>query len=203
MRQVVDDEPIWPRIFYLIRSGCVDEALSYALSKPVESTINKAEPNFLSYFKAWSSSSQSTSATDAKSRRLPKLLRDRFLNEYNQRIRYLQNSPASPFAADPFKLALYKLIGRAELSKKNVPGVTDKSEHWLWLQLSLVREDAVNATGSDATATSGHDRYALKDLSAVLNKFGEKHWDPTGKKPGLYFQVLLMSGQFEKVRCIA
>lgn len=121
------------------------------------------------------------------------------MTEYNQKIRYLQPAtPANPLSnstSDPFKLALYKIIGRADLNKRNIPSVTDKTEHWLWLQLCLVHESR------DPTASSSNiAKYGLRDLANVLRKFGENHWDPKRDRPGLYFQVLLMSGQFERVR---
>lgn len=115
-------------------------------------------------------------------------MRDRFLSEYNQRIRYITDSDS-----DPFKHALYKLIGRTEISRRNIPGVTATTEDWLWLQLMLVRE---NVDGSSGAA---HERFTLRDLAKVLVKFGEAHFDPKGQRPLLYFQVLLLSGQFEKV----
>lgn len=40
--------------------------------------------------------------------------------------------------ADPFKLALYKLMGRLEPSRRNVPHVTTTTEDWLWFQLAMV-----------------------------------------------------------------
>ena len=125
-------------------------------------------------------------------------MRDRFLSEYNQRIRYITDSNGDPFKhadsnGDPFKHALYKLIGRTEISRRNIPGVTSTTEDWLWLQLMLVRED-VDGAGA------AYERFTLRDLAKVLVKFGEAHFDPKGQRPLLYFQVLLLSGQFEKVR---
>lgn len=118
---------------------------------------------------------------------LPKLLRDRFLSEYNQRIRYLTST------SDPYKHALYKLIGRVELSRRNVVGVTQTTEDWLWFQLSLVRED------DGGVGEASYEKYGLRELQGVLVKFGEGHFDPKGVRPLLYFQVLLLSGQFERV----
>ena len=40
--------------------------------------------------------------------------------------------------ADPFKLALYKLLGRLEPSRRSVPHVTTTTEDWLWFQLAMV-----------------------------------------------------------------
>lgn len=119
--------------------------------------------------------------------RLPKLLRDRFLSEYNQRIRYLTDT------SDPYKHALYKLIGRVEINRRNVPGVTETTEDWLWFQLSLVRESI------NGVIEAPHEKFGLRDLGRSLVKFGEGHFDPKGNRPMLYFQVLLLCGQFERV----
>jgi nuclear pore complex protein Nup93 len=41
--------------------------------------------------------------------------------------------------ADPFKLALYKLIGKIDPQRRSVPQVTVTTEDWLWFQLAMVR----------------------------------------------------------------
>ncbi|CEQ40752.1 SPOSA6832_02404, partial [Sporobolomyces salmonicolor] len=117
---IANNTPVWARIYYLLRSGHAKEALQFATEN--EAQIQKLEKSFVPYFKAW---------LDSPDLRLPKLLRDRFLAEYNQRIRYLTDT------SDPYKHALYKLIGRVEISRRNVPGVTQTTEDWLWFQLML------------------------------------------------------------------
>jgi nuclear pore complex protein Nup93 len=118
---------------------------------------------------------------------LPKSHRDRLLTDWIQRIRYP--------TADPYKYALYKLIGRVELSsRKTVPKVLLTTEDWLWYQLSLIREAEEEDGGQSA-----HEFYTLADLANILIKFGEGHFDPGRNRPLLYFQVLLMSGNFERV----
>ncbi|KWU41638.1 NIC-domain-containing protein [Rhodotorula sp. JG-1b] len=172
--EIANNTPVWARIYYLLRSGHAKEALAFATEN--EAALQKLEKSFVPYFKAW---------LDSPDRRLPKLLRDRFLSEYNQRIRYLTDT------SDPYKHALYKLIGRVEINRRNVPGVTQTTEDWLWFQLSLVRE-------TEGQGEAPHEKYGLRDLAAVLLKFGEAHFDPKGTRPLLYFQVLLLSGQFER-----
>ncbi|SCV71462.1 BQ2448_3050 [Microbotryum intermedium] len=178
LAQIANNTPVWARIYYLLRAGHPKEALAFATEN--EAQIQKLEKSFVAYLKAW---------LDSPDQRLPKLLRDRFLSEYNQRIRYLTDT------SDPYKHALYKLIGRVEINRRNLPGVTQTTEDWLWFQLSLVREADVGGTiGTEAP----HERYGLRDLAKVLVKFGEAHFDPKGNRPMLYFQVLLLSGQFER-----
>ncbi|GAA5894119.1 hypothetical protein JCM6882_007988 [Rhodosporidiobolus microsporus] len=173
--EIANGTPIWARIYYLLRVGQPQEALRFAQEN--ETALSTLEKSFLPYLKAF---------LDSPTRRLPKLLRDRFLAEYNQRIRYLTDT------SDPYKHALYKLIGRVEIQRRNVPGVTATTEDWLWFQLSLVREQEAGEVEAP------HEKYGLRDLAAVLRKFGEAHFDPKGTRPLLYFQVLLLSGQFER-----
>ena len=40
---------------------------------------------------------------------------------------------------DPFKLALYKLMGKLEPSRRSVLHVTTTAEDWMWFQLAMVR----------------------------------------------------------------
>ncbi|GAA5876807.1 hypothetical protein JCM16303_006291 [Sporobolomyces ruberrimus] len=174
--EIASNTPVWARMYYLLRSGHSKEALEFAVEN--ERTIEGLEKSFVAYFKAW---------LESPDRRLPKLLRDRFLSEYNQRIRY--TSPSS----DPYKQALYKLIGRVELSRRNVAGVTSTTEDWLWFQLSLIREEEESAEPEKKSV----EKYGLRELATLLRKFGESHFDPKGNRPLLYFQVLLISGQFE------
>lgn len=40
--------------------------------------------------------------------------------------------------ADPFKLALYKLMGKIDPARRSVHNVTVTTEDWLWFQLCMV-----------------------------------------------------------------
>lgn len=40
--------------------------------------------------------------------------------------------------ADPFKLALYKLMGKIDPARRSVQNVTVTTEDWLWFQLCMV-----------------------------------------------------------------
>jgi hypothetical protein len=82
---------------------------------------------------------------------------------------------------------LYKLLARADLAKKRLPGVTDRTEDWFWLQLSLVREDV---------GASAADRWSLIDLGRdMASKYNSETFGQ------VYVQLLLLCGQFERVRC--
>lgn len=59
--------------------------------------------------------------------------RDAVLADY-QRLEYGQQS------VDPYKLILYKIIGRCELNKKSLPDVVATTEDYVWLQVRLLGE---------------------------------------------------------------
>ncbi|PWN52304.1 NIC-domain-containing protein [Violaceomyces palustris] len=170
--------PVWAVIYHLLRIGRTSEALDCAADN--ENKIRLSDPSFLAYFKAW---------LDSPDRRLPRLLRDRFFSEYNSRFRNVTDGQ------DPFKLALYKLIGRIDVSKKFPNLLTTSTENWLWLQLMMVRESYDDEADAQ---DSVRDRYTLADLGSKLERYGEAHFDPKGNRPLHYFQILLLCGQFEK-----
>lgn len=91
-------------------------------------------------------------------------------------------------SSDPFKLALYKLMGKIDPSRRSVAQVTVTTEDWLWFQLAMVDEEELGG---------------LRGLAEVLLGYGERHFDGTpgqkGAKRGIWAGVLLMCGQFERV----
>lgn len=69
--------------------------------------------------------------------RLPKTHRDHLQSVYNS---HMLNSAT----ADPFKLALFRLMGKLDPSRRSIPLVTSTAEDWLWFQLAMVRSVSHN-----------------------------------------------------------
>lgn len=61
---------------------------------------------------------------------LEKTTRDAILADY-QRLEYGQE------AVDPYKLVLYKVVGRCALNKKTVSDIIVTTEDYMWLQVCL------------------------------------------------------------------
>ncbi len=61
---------------------------------------------------------------------LPKPHRDHIQAIYNAHMLHSTS-------VDPFKLALYKLMGKLDPTKRTVPLVTATTEDWLWFQLAM------------------------------------------------------------------
>ncbi|KAK2462123.1 hypothetical protein APHAL10511_006586 [Amanita phalloides] len=167
--ELVAGQPLWARLYYLVRTGHIHEALEEALK--FQQAIEHREASFVSHFKAW---------IESVDRKLPKSHRDHLQAIYNAHM--LHSS-----TADPFKLAVYKLMGRLEPSRRNVPHVTTTTEDWLWFQLSMVDED---------------EDGGLRGLADGILSYGERHFEGApnrqASRRGVWAGVLLMCGQFER-----
>ncbi|PSR71118.1 hypothetical protein PHLCEN_2v12964 [Hermanssonia centrifuga] len=167
--ELVAGQPLWAKLFYLVRTGHLHEALDEALN--YQAAIEHRESSFLSHFRTWVESSD---------RRLPKPHRDQLHSVYNAHMLHSSTT-------DPFKLALYKIMGKIDPGRRSVAQVTLTTEDWLWFQLSMVEEE---------------EHGGLRALAEVLLSYGERHFDgvpgPKGVKRGVWAGVLLMCGQFER-----
>ncbi|KAG2748571.1 nucleoporin-interacting protein NIC96 [Suillus brevipes Sb2] len=161
--ELVAGQPLWAKLYYLVRTGHAQEALDEALKS--QQAIEHREDSFMSHFRSW---------VESPERRLPKPHRDHLQTVYNAHMLHSAS-------ADPFKLALYKLMGKLEPSRRTVPQVTMTTEDWLWFQLAMVDEE---------------EEGGLRGLTEVLLSYGERHFD--GAKKGVWPGVLLMCGQFER-----
>ena len=168
-----NDQPFWAFIYYLFRCGEIQKALEWA--RKHQTFLDRNDRHFLAYLAAY---------VESEDHRLPKVMRAQILTDFNQRSRSRD--------VDPFKLAVYKIIGRCDLAKKTIPEVIQATEDYVWFQLLLVRE---TMDIDDPT----YERYTLRDLQQLLLRFGADHFNPKGMNPFNYFQVLLQSAQFERV----
>jgi hypothetical protein len=96
---------------------------------------------------------------------------------------------------DPFKLLLYKIVGRCELHLKALDGVVTTIEDYIWLQLTLVRE-TVQGEHSDI------EQYRLRDFQNIISAQQPDHFGANKLNPWFYFNILLLSLQLEKVGAV-
>ncbi|KAI0321907.1 nucleoporin-interacting protein NIC96 [Amylostereum chailletii] len=167
--ELVASQPLWAKLFYLVRTGHTQEALAEALR--FQQAIEHREDSFVSHFRTW---------LESPDRRLPKPHRDHIQSIYNAHMLHSAT-------VDPFKLALYKLMGKLDPTRRTVPLVTATTEDWLWFQLAMVDEE---------------ENGGLRGLAETLLGYGERHFEgPSGQKgprAGLWAAVLLICGQFER-----
>lgn len=191
--------PIWATLFYLMRAGCYDEAL--ALVQNNGDGFQKLERSFPLYMKAYCGSEEHV---------LPAELQGRLANEFSQYFRRLGVQKM-----DPYKYAVYKLIGRCDLARRDLPSVTLTTEDWLWYHLGLVQEDgaasviSTNSIGATSLGVAGSpadggfdgslqpEIYRLVDLQKAVVNFGPSAFNGSRTNP-LYLQVLLLTGQYER-----
>ena len=163
---IVNGVPIWALIFYLLRAGLSQEALEVAINN--KSSFKKVEQSFLTYFKAYISS---------KDHKLPLEFAAKLHTEYNQHIQ-------SSLDGDPFRLAVYKIIGRCDLSRKNISSVTLSVEDWLWFHFMLIKDEV-----SDNDPV--YERYSLEDFQNIIASYGDSRFT------NYYLQVLVLCGMYE------
>lgn len=192
-------QPVWASVFHLLRTGHLQQALAHA--EEYEEGLRRSDAGFLGWFREWIESGGTG---------LSRSSRDRFYAEYNARFRNLAvgggvggAGVGDASGVDPYKIALYRLIGRVDATRKFPSALTKSTENWLWLQLMMTREPGVggNELGGDDdedAAIDARDRYTLEDLARKLRSYGEKHFDPKGRRPLHYFLVLLLCGEFER-----
>ncbi|KAJ3383827.1 hypothetical protein HDU92_003919 [Lobulomyces angularis] len=171
---------IWVHLFYLVRANRTNEAVSYI--EEHHSYFSSSDSNFSNYFKTWVSGG------------LDKQLRNMLLQHWNNYIKdSLKVGNRGIIEGDPFKYALYKLIGRCELNRKVVPGndVLPSTQDYLWFQLMLIQE----GTKSEE---STQDRFTLRDMAKSMKRFGCEHFCPHGKQLTNWAFVLFICGEFEQ-----
>lgn len=136
--QLVNGQPLWAKIFFLIRTGHLQEAL--VVAQEADAALQNRERRFTSFLEAWVRSPDrrlvmpydpSCMSTSDASHRLSRAHRDTVMSTYNTELLHTE--------ADPFKIALYKLLGRIDPQRRTVQSVTTTTEDWIWFQLAMVR----------------------------------------------------------------
>ncbi|PTB50491.1 hypothetical protein M431DRAFT_95081 [Trichoderma harzianum CBS 226.95] len=178
--QQIHGEYVWAIVFYLLRSGHVNEAAKY---------VNDNSNHFRGIDRTFSTYLNNYAASEDRRITNRKLL-DRCTNEYIQRSR---NAPENTI--DPFRMACYKVIGRIELNNRNLDGLNTDINDWIWLQFNLARE------GDKALEMAG-ESYGLADLQASIKEIGQKHFpktpsDDNNGSCGMFFYLQILSGMFE------
>ncbi|PNY26335.1 Nucleoporin NIC96 [Tolypocladium capitatum] len=179
--QQVQGEYVWAVVFYLLRSGHVNEAAQYVNDN--SNQFRGIDRTFATYLNNYAAS-EDRRITNRK-------LLDRCTNEYIQRSR---NAPEN--SIDAFRMACYKVIGRIELGNRNLDGLNTDINDWIWLQFNLARE------GDRALEMAG-ESYGLAELQTSIREIGLKHFpkanseDTSNGSFGMFFYLQVLSGMFE------
>lgn len=176
--QMLEGDYCWVLIFYLLRCGFIKEAAEYVTSN--QTGFRALDRNFITYITGYASS---------KDRRLQRSVQDRINAEYSQRSRIAPEN-----SIDPYRMACYKIIGRCELSKRNVDSVGQGVEDWIWLQFNLARE--VNRVEEVAGEVFG-----LEEVQETIQEIGQRHFSKGAEGAGGYgtfFFLQILGGMFEQ-----
>ena len=175
--QMLGDDYCWVLIFYLLRSGFVKEAAKYVADN--ERAIKNMDRNFPMYISCY--------ANDAD-RRLTASLQNKMNVEYQSRTR---NAPEN--SLDPYRIACLKVIGRCDLSRRSIEGISQTMEDWVWLQFALARE--VNR----AEEVRG-EVFGLEELRNTFTEIGQRHFQDSQNSAGhsTFFYLQILAGQFER-----
>ncbi|KAF1987358.1 NIC-domain-containing protein [Aulographum hederae CBS 113979] len=176
--QMIGNDYCWATIYYLFRSGCFKEALQYV----------KANKAVFRTFDAYFLPALDSYIKD-DNRKLPLDIQSHIHKEYLQRSRLAPES-----SLDPYRLAVYKILGRCELAKRSLEGISSNWEDWIWLQFSLARE-------GDRAIEAASDSFGLDTIQTMVGDIGQRHFQSGGETLGGYgtfFLLQTMAGMYEQ-----
>jgi nuclear pore complex protein Nup93 len=176
--QEVNGDYCWAVIFYLLRSGLFPEALQYVEENMA--AFRQIDRSFVTYLQAYVSSDD---------RRLPEKLSTSIENEYSSRRRL---GPQD--SVDPYRMMCCKIIGRCELGRRSLDGITNDMMDWIWLQFALARE----STRADEFQ---HQSFGLEDVRHAIKDIGDRYFgsgSDIANAPTTFFFMQVLAGMFEK-----
>lgn len=175
--QMLNDDYCWALIFFLLRSGFVNDAAEYVLMNA--GPFRALDRNFVTWI---------TEYAKDPNRRLSRTQQERINADYQQRTRVAPEN-----SLDPYRMACYKVVGRCELSKRSIDNISQGVEDWMWLQFSLARE--VNRAEEAA-----NEVYSLEEVRGMIREIGQRHFQKGSEGPGGYgtfFFLQILGGLFE------
>jgi nuclear pore complex protein Nup93 len=176
--QKVNDDYCWVVLFYLIRCGLIQEGWTYVEDNM--GAFRNIDRKFIAYFRAFVTSPD---------RRLPPNLQTDINNDYAQRARM-----APEDTIDPYRMMVFKIIGRCDLGRRNFESVNSDMMDWLWLQFALAREYS-------RVDEFAHEAYGLDELRTSIKDIGDRYFGPNSDLPNApttFFFMQTLAGLFEK-----
>ncbi|KAK3672968.1 nuclear pore complex subunit [Recurvomyces mirabilis] len=168
----------WAVIFYLLRSGLYEESVQYLEENAA--AFKQIDRKFNNYLRTFVKSSE---------RRLPPEMQTAVNNEYSQRTRL-----APEDSLDPYRMVCYKIIGRCDLTRRNLDTINNDMMDWLWLQFALARE-------FQRSEEMAHESFGLEDLRQSIKEIGERYFgagSDIANAPTTLFFMQILAGAFEK-----
>ena len=170
------EEYPWVIVFYLLRAGLLKDAADYVREK--KNFFQNNDRNFQPAISHY--------ATDPD-RRLSPDLQQKISHVHAQRTRIATTN-------DPYRTACYKIIGRCEMSRRNLEPIRESMDDWVWLQFNLARE-------SNRAEENAGEIFGLEELRSTIRDIGQRHFmNDDGEASGgygVYFYLATLAGMFE------
>lgn len=175
----VNGVPIWALLYYLLRSGLCTEAVELILAN--KGAFDKFDTNLPIYLSKF---------VKAQGLGLPSELQERVAADFNRNFQFMTETSNS---FDPYKYAVYKIIGKCDLAKKLLPAAINLSiEDWLWFHLLLVNE-----FNPEAASNILYENYTLAALQKKVMALGADSLNASPNNP-MYLKTLVMLGLYEQ-----
>ncbi|KAH8398003.1 hypothetical protein KR222_009392 [Zaprionus bogoriensis] len=171
--------PLWPLVYYSLRSGDIGAAMQFLKDDGVCPELLKLLQHKQQQHKQQLHQQQQHQYLGDQERPNAKL-EGQLKLEYSNKLRV---------CTDPYKKAVYAIVLSCDPHEPHQE-VVRTIDDFLWLQLSVLC--------TDTERPDYHlDRMSYGGLqSLILDKYGENYFNAREKTP-LYFQVLVLTGQFE------
>ena len=167
----------WIIIFYLLRSGHMQQAIEYVNS---DTAFQSLDRRFVSFLASYVSNNG----------RLGQKLQDMINGVYQQLTRV-----APKDTVDPYRVACLKIIGRCDLSQRNLESIGQGVEDWIWLQFALARE-------SESPDDAVRGIFGLEQITETVREIGDKHFQKAQAEAansyGTFFLMQILAGMFEQ-----
>jgi len=172
----VNDDYAWVIVFYLIRSGLIQDAVKYIGDN--DKAFKNLDPLFVTAIQEYAKNDE---------RRLPRDVQAKL----NTKFGNFKN--AAEGTIDPYHFACMKIVGRCELNKRTLDGVRIDMDDWIWLHFILARE----ASRVDEAA---NEVFNLQNLRTTVADIGKRHFSQnseSGSSFGSFFYLQILAGMFE------
>lgn len=180
---IVNGVPVWALIFYMMRAGLYQETLQLVTEH--QGKFNKFDRNFPIYFRKFVESDTHSLPTE-----IYKKVHQEFAQQFQFVLNDIEAGNNTP-GFDPFKYAVYKIVGKCDLGNRALPHALNLLiEDWLWFHLNLVNE------GAPTDLALVFDNYTLANLQQTIVGFGPSKFLTLLNYP-LYLKALMLAGLYE------
>ena len=175
LQEMYEGYPVWPIIYYCLRCGEVEALEQYVAS------IGPRMATFAGHLSDYLRNPNGILEADA----------------WSELVSTTKKFKVDP---DPYKRAVHSILSRFDLTPE-LSDVFSTAQDFMWASLSLLTDvgGPQGGPGGRGPEPNSLPRQTLGELQETLLSYGrEGYFNQASQSPLLYFQVLLMSQQFEE-----